>query len=201
MPLGHPAAVDLATLRVAWYTRMPGASPTSETVAATEAAARALASAGARVTEARPPRLDEALPITQDYWSRPESISSSRWQPYKTATLSGDDVERHLFEWERFRVHMHVFMEDYDVIVCPVAAEPAPPHGPVPVETWLYTLPYSLTGYPVVTVPRGTSPEGLPIGLQVIARPWREHVALAAAATIERTLDAYRPPDLTSGTK
>lgn len=201
MPLEPPAAVDLSTLRVAWYTRMPGASPTPETVSATERAAHALASAGARIAEARPPRLEESLPITQDYWSRPESISSTRWQPYKTATLSGDDVERHLFEWERFRVHMHVFMEDYDVIVCPVAAEPAPPHGPVPVETWLYTLPYSLTGYPVVVVPAATSPEGLPIGLQVIARPWREHTALAAAAAIERSLHAYRPPDLTSGTR
>jgi amidase len=196
MPLEPPATVDLHELRVAWYTRMPGASPTPETIAATEAAAHALASAGAGITEARPPRLEEALPITQDYWSRPESISSTRWQPYKTATLTGDDVERHLFEWERFRVHMHVFMEDYDVIVCPVAAEPAPPHGPVPVETWLYTLPYSLTGYPVVTVPAGTSPEGLPIGVQVIARPWRDHVALAAAAAIERTLNAYRPPEI-----
>jgi amidase len=173
---------------------MPGASPTPETVAATEAAAHALTSAGARVAEAPPPRLEDALPITKDYWSRPDSLSSTRWEPHRPATLSGDDVERHFFEWERFRMHMLAFMEDYDVIVCPVAAEPAPPHGPVPVETWLYTLPYSLTGYPVVVVPAATSPEGLPVGLQIIARPWREHVALAAASAIERALHAYRPP-------
>jgi amidase len=196
MPLADPANVDVGTLRVAWYARTPGATPTPETVAATQAATQALASVGALVTEARPARLEESLPITQDYWSRPESISSSRWQPYKTATLSGDDVERHLFEWERFRVRMLVFMEDYDVIVCPAAAEPAPPHGPIPVETWLYTLPYSLTGWPVVTVPCGISPEGLPIGLQVIAGPWREDVALAAASAIERTLHAYYAPSL-----
>ena len=196
MPLEDPATVDLSALRIAWYSRMPGASPTPETIATVKAAASALESGGARVTEACPPRLEEALAITQDYWSRPESISSSRWQPYKAATLSGDDVERHLFEWERFRVHMHVFMEDYDVIVCPAAAEPAPPHGPIPVETWLYTLPFSLTGWPVVTVPCGVSPEGLPIGLQVIAGPWREHVALAAAGHLERTLRAYREPNI-----
>jgi 3-mercaptopyruvate sulfurtransferase SseA len=49
MPLEPPATVDLHELRVAWYTRMPGASPTPETIAATEAAAHALASAGARI--------------------------------------------------------------------------------------------------------------------------------------------------------
>jgi len=193
MPLGDMAQVAVEGLRVAYYTRMPGASPTPETVATTEAAARALASAGSLVTEARPPRLEESLPITLDYWSRPSSISWQRWVPSHDARLSGDDVERHLFEWERFRRYMALFMEDYDVIVCPVAAEPAPPHGPVPTENWLYTLPYSLTGQPVAVVRCGTSDEGLPIGVQVVAAPWRDHVALAAAAVLERALGGWRP--------
>jgi amidase len=196
VPLEDPGIADLSALRIAWYTDMPGASPTIETIATTEAAARALDADGARIMEAHPPRLEEALAITQDYWSRPASMSASRWLPYKTASLSSDDVERHLFEWERFRVHMLVFMEDYDAIICPVSAEPAPLHGLVPVETWLYTLPYSLAGWPVVTVPCGVSPEGLPIGLQVIAGPWREHLALAVAAYLERALGAYRAPNI-----
>jgi amidase len=154
-------------------------------VAATEAAARALEAAGARVSEARPLRLEESLPITQAYWRRPSSASWNRWVPSKDATMPSDDVERHLFEWERFRRYMALFMEDYDVIVCPVAATAAPPHGPVPVETWLYTLPYSLTGQPVAVVRCGTSSEGLPIGVQVVARPWHDAVALAAAAVVE----------------
>jgi amidase len=40
----------------------------------------------------------------------------------------------------------------------------------------------------------GTSPEGLPLGVQVIARPWREDVALALARRIEATLGGWRPP-------
>ncbi len=47
-----------------------------------------------------------------------------------------------------------------------------------------YTVAYSLTGWPAVAVRAGTSPEGLPIGVQVVARPWREDVALAAAQYI-----------------
>ena len=194
VPLGDMAEAAIEGLRVAYYTRMPGASPTPDTIATTEAAARALEAAGARVTEARPPRLEESLPITLDYWRRPSSASWQRWVASVDARLSGEDVERHLFEWERFRRHMALFMEDYDVIVCPVAAEPAPPHGKVPVENWLYTLPYSLTRQPVAVVRCGASAEGLPIGVQVVAAPWRDHVALAAAATLERALGGWQPP-------
>ncbi|MBI5283724.1 MAG: amidase [Chloroflexi bacterium] len=191
MPIGDMAAVKAKGLRVAHYTRMPDATPSPETVAATEAAARALEAAGARVSEARPPRLEESLPITLSYWRRPSSVSWSRWMPSGEAKLSGEDVERHLFEWERFRRYMVLFMEDYDVIVCPVAADAAPPHGPVPVENWLYTLPYSLTGQPVAVVRAGTSAEGLPIGVQVVARSWRDDIALAAAAVVERALGPW----------
>ncbi|TMQ20430.1 MAG: hypothetical protein E6J90_16175 [Deltaproteobacteria bacterium] len=42
----------------------------------------------------------------------------------------------------------------------------------------------------------GTSPEGLPIGVQVVARPWREDVALAAAQHIEATLGGWQAPAL-----
>ena len=194
VPLGDMAEAAIEGLRVAYYTRMPGASPTPDTIATTEAAARALEAAGARVTEARPPRLEESLPITLDYWRRPSSASWQRWVASLDARLSGEDVERHLFEWERFRRHMALFMEDYDVIVCPAGAEPAPPHGKVPVENWLYTLPYSLTRQPVAVVRCGASAEGLPIGVQVVAAPWRDHVALAAAATLERALGGWQPP-------
>jgi amidase len=39
----------------------------------------------------------------------------------------------------------------------------------------------------------GVSPEGLPIGVQVVARPWREDVALAVAQIIETTLGGWKP--------
>jgi amidase len=42
----------------------------------------------------------------------------------------------------------------------------------------------------------GTSPEGLPIGVQLIARPWHDHVALAAARHLQRALGGWRPPPL-----
>jgi amidase len=40
----------------------------------------------------------------------------------------------------------------------------------------------------------GTSAEGLPIGVQLVAAPWREDVALAGALALERDLGGWRPP-------
>ena len=76
-------------------------------------------------------------------------------------------------------------MSDYDVIVCPTTATAAPPHGATFEESnknGFYTGPYNLTGWPGTVVRCGASSEGLPIGVQVIARPWREDVSLAVAA-------------------
>jgi len=42
----------------------------------------------------------------------------------------------------------------------------------------------------------GTSSEGLPIGVQVVARPWREDVALAVAQVLEEALGGWQRPPL-----
>ena len=53
-----------------------------------------------------------------------------------------------------------------------------------------------MTGWPAAVVRGGTSPEGLPIGVQVVARPWREDVALALAARLEAALGGWQRPPL-----
>jgi len=90
--------------------------------------------------------------------------------------------------------------EKYDAILCPVNAYPALPHG---VSMSLgrfpslsYTSIYNLAGWPGVVVRGGTSPEGLPIGVQIVARPWREDVALAVAQHIETALGGWQRPSL-----
>ena len=57
-----------------------------------------------------------------------------------------------------------------------------------------YTSTFNVTGWPGVVVRCGTSRDGLPIGLQVIGRPWHEHVALAAGALLERELVGWQMP-------
>lgn len=56
------------------------------------------------------------------------------------------------------------------------------------------TFVWSMTGLPVAAVPAGLDPRGLPAGLQVIAPPGREELALGVAAAIEQRRPLGRPP-------
>jgi amidase len=158
-------------------------------------AADALAAAGATVGHCLPPRIEEAWPITRDYWARPESLDAEQWLPDGPARLSSLAVERHLFVWDRFRRAMSQFMRDVDLILTPTAERPAARFGSsgggIP-----YTVPYSLTGQPAVSVPAGLSDEGLPIGVQVVAARWRDDLAVAAAAVIEAASGGWCDPPL-----
>jgi len=53
-----------------------------------------------------------------------------------------------------------------------------------------------LLGNPGAVVPVGRSAEGLPIGVQVVGRPWEEEVVLAVAAEIERECGGFRRPPI-----
>jgi amidase len=168
----------LAGLRVAWYSDDGIAKPTQAISAAVRAAARALGDAGCTVTEARPPALHEAHQVTLGYWG--------------DKRMSHDRLYR---RWDAFRTEILAFMSDFDLIVSPVAPDIAPLYRSkvVPTNMFSYTIPYSLTGNPCVVVRAGTSHEGLPIGVQVIARNWHDDVALRGAHAIEKALGGWRP--------
>jgi len=81
-----------------------------------------------------------------------------------------------------------------------VCANAATPHGyavtPDYLRRYSYTQTYNLTGWPAAVVRCGATAGGLPIGVQVVARPWREDVALAVAASLETALGGFVPPTL-----
>ena len=86
-------------------------------------------------------------------------------------------------------------MRDCPVLLCPVASIPAFRHGERRwnvegktveyLDAWSYTEWFNLLGFPAAVVPVGKSPEGLPIGVQIVGRPWDEEIVLAVAATLE----------------
>jgi amidase len=59
-----------------------------------------------------------------------------------------------------------------------------------------YTQVFNVTGWPSTVVRAGTSAEGLPIGVQVVAHPWREDVSLALAGYLEHALGPFPGPRL-----
>jgi len=168
----------LLGLRVAWYADDGMAKPTKEVAAAVRSAARALADEGCVVTEERLPQLAEAWQVTVAYWG---------WRPMSQQRL--------LRRWDAFRGTVLKFMARFDLVLSPVAPDIAPLYKAKIVgdHMFSYTVPYSLSGNPCVVVRAGTSPENMPIGVQVVARNFNDLVALRAARAIERALGGWRP--------
>jgi amidase len=183
--LGDPNAVQLRGLRIGFFTTNGIRAPTRETVAAATAAAAALADAGAPVTEALPP---------------PEGDITGRvWRSYD-GEMTADDLYDALRDWDRYRSRMLEFIEPFDLLVCPAVPYPAVPHGGTSAiardEAVSYTTPFSLTGWPCVVVRCGWAAPRLPIGVQLVARPWHDHVALAAGEELERVFGRWERPPL-----
>jgi len=215
MPLLSPDAVDVGGLRVATYVDNGASMPSEDVADAVKEAARVTAAAGATVVTAVPEAIADAIALI------PRLRNAEGGEPIRKAlelagtttpssTLAyalelpppppGDVLSATLDDLDRVRSRMLAFMRDYDAIVCPVSPSTAPVHGFDPGEdrynTWSHSMTYNVTGWPGVTVRAGTGADGMPIGVQVVARPWREDVALAVARQIELALGGFSPPDL-----
>lgn len=194
VPLPNPEDVDLRALRVAYFVEFEGATPDKDTRRTLEDVVAALAEDRIVAQEAALPRIEESLAITQVYWSRSHPSNWTEWDAQNGSELSGTAVDRGLFEWDRLRRAMLRFLQDFDVVLCPVADHAAGPHGNIEAQSYIYTLPFSLTGWPVAVVRAGTALDGMPIGIQVAAGPWRDDIALALAGRIETLLGGWQAP-------
>jgi amidase len=207
MPLGDPGAVEFKSLRVAFFTDNGIITPTAETIQTVEKAASVLSDAGMQTNEGRPEAVSRSLDLFFRLWTAYagpwrqkllleagtiERIEPSEIEKTIPTMLLADLSE----DLDRFRSDMLSFMEKYDAIICPVNAYPAMPHysWKDKYPSFSYTMTFNLTGWPVVVVRAGTSAEGLPIGIQIIARPWKEHEALALAQNLERVLNNWPRP-------
>ncbi len=104
-------------------------------------------------------------------------------------------------------------MKSCPILLCPVAGIPAFRHGE---RSWLvdagslekravdyldvmrFTQWFNVLASPAAVVPVGSSPEGLPIGVQIVARPFEDEVALGIAAIVDAAF-GYRPPPMAPG--
>jgi aspartyl-tRNA(Asn)/glutamyl-tRNA(Gln) amidotransferase subunit A len=89
-----------------------------------------------------------------------------------------------------FRRGLERLFERYHLLLTPTTPVAAPPiEGPDAIEQarllTRFTAPFNLSGLPALSLPCGFTPQGLPIGLQIVARPWDEARVLAAAACYE----------------
>jgi amidase len=93
---------------------------------------------------------------------------------------------------------MSAFFTNFDVILSPVAAFPALPHGHSVEDQvfpgFSYTMTHNLTGWPAAVVRCGQTAEGLPIGVQIAAAPWREDIVLSVAKILEERFGGWSAP-------
>jgi amidase len=212
-PIGGSAPVDLSHLRIAAYADNGIYPASKEIVRVINDAEKVLTKACCTVAQARPDELAHTYALGNRLWrlgggptvrrllaSAGTKTVSEPLRPWlKPATsVPADEWTELLEQLDRSRSKMLSFFENYDAIVCPPCAFPAPLHGATLKEdldaAFSYSEVYNYVGWPAVVVRGGTSAEGLPIGVQIVARPWREDVALAIAYRLEKELGGWRPP-------
>ncbi len=213
-PRGRPEQ-DLARgARIGWFDHAWDTPSTRETRAAVQDAASALRERGHDVERIELTGLQEAPRI---WWQQfgiclKTLIESSipdgyRLHPLSYEAMASDDEESStgyrdlLMGWvlqDQLRLKLLTQMQGRPVLLCPVAAVPAFRHGQ---RSWtiegervgypdafVYSQVFNLLGVPAASVPVGISPDGLPIGVQVVGRPWEDSVVTAVARELESAL-------------
>ena len=215
MSLGDPLAVDRRRLRVAFHIDNGIVTPSVEIGAVIKKAAAALAGAGISVEEVRPPGMEQTYEIylglfTADGGAGIESllqeVGTHRIHPLMQRVLelqhqgskSVAELGALVGRWDAFRRRMLAFMSNYDAWLCPVCSFAGMTHGSTydRLPCFSYTMTSNLTGWPAAVVRGGVTQNGLPVGVQIVARPWREDVALAVAQFLQNTLGGWQRPSL-----
>jgi Asp-tRNA(Asn)/Glu-tRNA(Gln) amidotransferase A subunit family amidase len=194
---------------------------TQETRAAVRQAASFLANCGFRVEPFRPEGLEEARQRWWEFFGTAggmilgpelrgreselspllrEFIGWTNAEPAHT----GDSLLAAWLGRDAIREKILLQMRKYPVLICPTAAIPAFRHSerewPVDgkivkyLDAWSYCEWFNLLGFPAAVVPMGYSDEGLPIGVQIVGRPWEEEVVLTIAAKLEESRGPWQGP-------
>ncbi|MFT4823164.1 MAG: Asp-tRNA(Asn)/Glu-tRNA(Gln) amidotransferase A subunit family amidase [Halioglobus sp.] len=215
--LGDPSSVDLKGLRIGYYFDDGVAKVSQETEQGIKAAALALQESGAEVVEVEPPDSREATMLFftmvgadggASTWRDLEGSNGRHHHQFQTLldgfgeSLSVTDffeLQRRYFE---MRASIRRSVAAYDAILCPVTTGPAPRHMEPPFgvpdedyfkyEGFNYVHSYAVAGLPSTVVPIAEQ-EGMPLGVQVVASAYQEHVSLAVAAKLESMLGGFVP--------
>jgi Asp-tRNA(Asn)/Glu-tRNA(Gln) amidotransferase A subunit family amidase len=193
---------------------------TPETRAAVDRAAKSLDERGFTVEPFRINGLDRALelwwfffgPVIGNLFQQSISGQEQKISPmlreYLAYANSGNPITLDQFmkacaERDLLRAEILRQMKDTPILLSPVSAGPAFRHGEgnyLPGTGYRDTMRFSqwlnLTGFPGASVPVGHSNDGLPIGVQVIGRPFEDELVLAVAEAIEQSRGPWQAPPL-----
>jgi Asp-tRNA(Asn)/Glu-tRNA(Gln) amidotransferase A subunit family amidase len=206
---------DVRGLRVAWYTDDGIAPVTEETARAVTTAAQVLADAGLVCEERRPPHVERGHEMWLKLFSRASVVQLRKvyagreseggsfvsWRLGTADDNPPPTLDEYIAGWmerDRLREVLHDWMQTTPLIVAPVGATPAYAHDTLKVtvrgsifgtfRAFSYAQTFNVFDLPVVTVPVGRTNDELPIGVQIVGRPFAEEMVLAAAEIVERAV-------------
>jgi Asp-tRNA(Asn)/Glu-tRNA(Gln) amidotransferase A subunit family amidase len=208
----EPEETQLKGTRFTWYADDGQVPVTEETANAVAAAGSALIDAGLVGEERLPPHVDRGNELWLKLFSRASVVQLRKWyegreseggsfvswrlataDEYPAPTL--DEYISNWMERDRVREELLRWLETTPLILAPVGATPAYAHDTLKVtvrgktmgtfRAFSYAQAFNVFDLPVVTIPVGRSNDGLPIGVQVVGRPFAEEMVLRAAEIIE----------------
>jgi amidase len=207
----NPADTSIDSLRIAYHADNGIKTPISEISDVIDQVVSLLSDHGMVPTHARPAGVEMANFILGRVFSADGGeLIEALLEDCKTKTPSPkiqQSLDEDIFEidqrefaqvitlWDNYRSSMLAFFDEFDVLICPVNANTAIPLGETEdMLAYTYTSAYNLTGWPGAVIRAGSDSSGLPIGVQILARPFREDHCLAVAAWLEEHLGEFPRP-------
>lgn len=219
--LREPCVDDLRKITIGYFEDDGLVPVTAETRAAVNAAAAALINAGFCVKPFRPRSLESLRKL---WWKLFVQCGAMFYEPeirgkrdqlspifreflgFSEAVPPLTPVEL-LAAWaelDLLRSKVLEEMREHPVWLCPVASVPAFRHDERVwdvegqrvnyLDAWRYSQWFNTLAAPAVVVPVGRSPEGLPIGAQIVARPFDDEIALGIAGVVDAAFGFSPPP-------
>ncbi len=222
IPLREPSLGELRAHTIGVFADDGLVPVTKETRAAVESAAQALREAGFRVEPFRPRTLEQLRKLWWKFFVQcgamfyePEIRGKrDRLSPIfneflaiaeSAGPLTSTELLNAWAELDLLRAKTLEEMKSDPVLLCPVASIPAFRHGERRwivdgqaveyLDAWRYTQWFNALACPAAVVPVGSSPEGLPIGVQIVSRSFEDEIAIGIAAIVDSAF-GYRPPPL-----
>jgi amidase len=213
----HQPDLDFKSLCIAFYTDNGIAKPDNATLQTIHQVTSALQGEVKQIEHLCPPHLIELYwLITETFLlggdkglglknllshlniNKPSYLVKEFLAITRKCEFSITELHQRLRRIDQLRISLEKFFFPFDAMICPVAATPAKLLGNSFIEghDFSYLNIYNLTGWPVLTVRCGSTPEGLPIGIQIIAKPWHDSIALMIGQKLETLLGGWQKPIL-----